>query len=493
MTDLLTRKAYCWRWVAGAALLLGGPAVWGQAPLSLTPQTAYLPPPLYVRFAGPPGMHVTAYPGSLKPVTFVAPFQFALRPGYLYRLKISDIPGHPALVLFPTLEVRGSLRGASRVNPREFPVNIVLSEADLARVVSGGLITKVMLLERPDRAIPLASTPGQPLELPATAQQDPVQLASERGVPLLILRLGQRQVSEEELREQGIAGTILTPGEKSLGIPTRPPCLPWTCPSLYDPRYGPDSPWPEMCLPDGGDTGLRVGIEHSGRLVGLDPADTVASYVDSVGRRQLAISNRICLCVPRYLVIRQEVHLLGRYTYRGPSDVESATGGAVQQASTPALMQHQTVQLQAVGSRLSPSTTVALQGTVVHGQVNGLDVMVNINGLKGVSGVCEPQAQAPEKPLLLIKWPDKCGVQVGEIVTFHLKYTNQGGQPIRDVVVSDNLISRFEYVPGSAQSDRPATFTTQANEEGSLLLRWQINQELPPNESGLIHFQVRVR
>ena len=46
-------------------------------------------------------------------------------------------------------------------------------------------------------------------------------------------------------------------------------------------------------MPDGGDIGLRAGWGPDGKLRGLDPSDTVAEYVDSKGRKRLAVSNRV--------------------------------------------------------------------------------------------------------------------------------------------------------------------------------------------------------
>ena len=60
-------------------------------------------------------------------------------------------------------------------------------------------------------------------------------------------------------------------------------------------------------------------------------------------------------------------------------------------------------------------------------------------------------------------------------------------------MLADSLASRLEYVPGSAQSDRPVVFTVQANEAASALLRWEVKGELLPGQSGLIRFQARVR
>ncbi len=86
---------------------------------------------------------------------------------------------------------------------------------------------------------------------------------------------------------------------------------------------------------------------------------------------------------------------------------------------------------------------------------------------------CRPRFEVlrrePEDgPLLIIKWPDRYGALVGDLVTFTLKYTNSGGRPISNIGVSDSLTNRFEYVPGTAKTDREAIFTTQPNDAGSL-------------------------
>ena len=98
-----------------------------------------------------------------------------------------------------------------------------------------------------------------------------------------------------------------------------------------------------------------------------------------------------------------------------------------------------------------------------------------------------------ESPLVLTKWSDKDSAEIGDEVTFTLRYSNPGGLPITDVVVSDSLTGRLEYVPGSAQTSHNAVFTTQPNESGSLILHWQINGALQPGETGVVRFKVRVR
>ncbi len=61
------------------------------------------------------------------------------------------------------------------------------------------------------------------------------------------------------------------------------------------------------------------------------------------------------------------------------------------------------------------------------------------------------------------------------------------------MAVSDSLSGRLEYVPGSAQADRDAVFTTEQNEAGSMILRWEISGRLAPDESGVLRFQAKVR
>ncbi len=95
--------------------------------------------------------------------------------------------------------------------------------------------------------------------------------------------------------------------------------------------------------------------------------------------------------------------------------------------------------------------------------------------------------------MTLSKWADKQAVQIGDVVTFNLKYTNPGARPITGVVLSDSLTGRLEYIPGSARTDRDAVFTTQINEAGSVILRWEIPGPLLPGHTGTVSFQARVR
>jgi uncharacterized repeat protein (TIGR01451 family) len=453
-----------------------------------------LPPPLWVRVTGPAGMQVTFYRGTFRPETLTVPFMVALRPGYVYRVRLSDIPNHPGLELFPTLEVRGSLRNECHFQARDFPATFRFGDEDFQPARATGLVTRVVTLERAETALPLQSSRDDPLEFTLEPGTDPVRVASERGIPLLIVRLGQRRMSEEELKACGIPGTIWLPGDKGLAIPPVAPWLPWACPSLYDPYLGPAFLSPAICLPDGGDTGTPAGLDPFGRLQGLDPSDTVAEYVDSAGQRRIACSNRICLCVPRFLVYRGVVQLEKNVAVFGPGNVQLAQGPLLAGMKVPPLVQHQYIRLEDVVGRQAPSEASAPQATVVVGQYEGVEFTTRLEGPRGVSSIClTPTGELPERCLCVIKFPDRYGALIGDVVTMTLKYSNQGGRPIRNIVVSDSLVSRFEYIQGSARSDRAANFTTLPNDAGSLILRWQITDDLPPGQTGTITFQVRIR
>ena len=87
------------------------------------------------------------------------------------------------------------------------------------------------------------------------------------------------------------------------------------------------------------------------------------------------------------------------------------------------------------------------------------------------------------------------------MVDFTLRFDNLGNQAVGNVTIMDNLVTRLEYVEGSAQSSVPASFSTQRNEAESLVLRWEItNPVFPPDDpeqrkptGGVLRFQCRVR
>jgi uncharacterized repeat protein (TIGR01451 family) len=132
-------------------------------------------------------------------------------------------------------------------------------------------------------------------------------------------------------------------------------------------------------------------------------------------------------------------------------------------------------------------------GTAVVGLVEGVKVIGDVIGPREVNICCGEIPQIPGRPLHLYKWVSTKTAKVGDVVTFFLKYSNVGGQPITDVALSDSLTGRLEYVPGSAKSSRDAVFTTSENKAGSVVLHWEFQGALPAGQSGTVSFQARIR
>ena len=512
-------------------------------------------PLLFVRFLPPPGVHVTIYQGGANARELAAPCVVGLRPGYLYRVKLSGFNEFPGIALYPTLEVRGTVQMPPRGHAIDYPAPVTLHNEEIERVLRGTLLTKVVYLEHPNRALAVATKADEPLETDVPATRDPLQDARALGRPMLIWRLGERQVSAQELAACSVAGTVLFPGERVLPPAGQAPFLPWACVRVTDPIAGPRFP-EEECLRDGGDSGAPAGLDRDGRLQGLDPSDTVAEYSDSKGRRRLTVSNRVCVCVPRFGVLRTELPV-GRY--EGIIEIggmQAVQGRDQLKARLPSREAERYEQLQAMKGRqrltnsvtrqglgeiqrlevltiseldlgpaqflgtvglaklteiqraklarqmslareLDRSTSLRgvdqIQGTAVVGRTEGLVLVTAVAETRDITVACNEEPQAPDKPMTLYKWVNVQTAQIGDVVTFYLKYTNHGGQPIQDVAVSDSLTARLEYVPGSSRADRNSVFTTQLNEAGSTVLRWEISGKLLPGQSGVVSFQAKVR
>src|SRR5262249_8309320 len=203
------------------------------------------------------------------------------------------------------IEVRGALN-TSLERAMRHPVAIVFHDDELDRVErAASMITKVHYLEDPLMASPVASTPDEPPMVDVPNDVDPVQEGRLHGRLMAIARRGGRERVKEELAYNAVPNTILFPGEQRLTLPPLPPIVPWLHWPMYDPIIGPKRGI-EECLPDGGDVGARIGIGEGNKLGGLDPSDAAIEYTTEGGKRRVAVSNRVCVFVPRYAVARQD-------------------------------------------------------------------------------------------------------------------------------------------------------------------------------------------
>ena len=128
---------------------------------------------LHVRFLGPQGMHATFYQGRPDGREFPAPVTVGMRTGYVYRVKLSGMAKYPGVNLYPTLEIRGCVQLPPRMNPADYPAPVVFTDDDVDKALRGGLITKVVYLENPNRAASVTWKQDEPPERTLQATEDP--------------------------------------------------------------------------------------------------------------------------------------------------------------------------------------------------------------------------------------------------------------------------------------------------------------------------------
>src|SRR5207244_4116091 len=135
-------------------------------------------------------------------------------------------------------------------------------------------------------------------------------------------------------------------------------------------------------------------------------SDTVAQYTDSRGRKHIACSNRVGLCVPRFIVIRSESVLAGQFAQLGPGHTRSAVGQTSINAHVPVAGHEQVNVLERVGSRQKASGAENTFVTSVTGRIDGLDVKATVTATGTLQERKEPPlAEEPaDGPLCIIKW-----------------------------------------------------------------------------------------
>ena len=415
---------------------------------------------------------------------------FGFRPGYVYRLKV-NVPGREPLGA--TLEVRGSIVPRANMKYMEFPAALHMSKTDVARVTAAGVVTKVIYLENPEKAIPQEELPGQPLEVAADSEREALDVAGDNGRIVAVLRIGDRTPTADEMTRWSIDGTVLLPGQGKLGLPGVPPLFGCSPVPLYDPILGP-KPLKEECFPNGGDGGPRIGIGPDGRLGNLDPTDAAAEYTRG-GRREAAVSNVVCLCSPRFVARRAEAAATRYTTTATPAVANQFVARSVfrQRAYAEELLTRE--RTLGLDGRMRPAAVLELDVLHALGSKIRTQAFVLVNGVQQVAAVVEPDEinNFPTR-LVLTKSVEPAGpYKPGDVVTITLKYANYTRQAVTDLVVSDSLSGRLEYLDGTAMSDRPSNVTTADNEAGSKVVRFDIPGPIPPGGTGVVVFQVKVR
>jgi uncharacterized repeat protein (TIGR01451 family) len=377
----------------------------------------------------------------------------------------------------------------------EFPAPIFITKADIDRVLAGGVVTKVIYLENPAVAVPQEAKANSPIEITTDSERSALIEAESNGRIAAVLRLGDRAPKKEELAETYLPGTILLPGETKLGKPSYPPLFgAESAIPLYDPILGPRTP-SEECFPNGGDGGLKAGIGPGGVAGGLDTTDVIAEYTKG-NKREVTTSNVVCLCAPRFVTRRVEA---GIGAYRS-----SFSSQLMIQVVSKNIFDHKDRVEEYVGrertlglnSRLRPSIGVSMVALHAVGSTTGTKILASNEGLQIAGAVVSPEELTlfPSR-LTVTKSVDPASpYQSGDIVTVTLKYSNNTRQAITDLVISDLLSPRLEYVAGTAAAaNHISTVTTSENDAGATTIRFDIPGPIRPGDNGYVVFKVKIR
>lgn len=315
------------------------------------------------------------------------------------------------------------------------------------------------------------------------------------------------------------------------------------CPPGFTPP-GIAGPWPRSeYLCDGGDRLPPVKVGSDWRVHGLDGEDTIVHYDTLGGGTQVEAANKVCIYAPRFGAVRQvtnfeqfdNVDQPGRVhqPLEATAAVELLPPSTTLQQDVPvadvAVKQMTTIRDQdplaiairdikasefAKGflayedfqiirwgaydnsekARLAERVDAAVAWTAdvaVQVVIDGHEAQV-VNGDQKAQATFQVDAPAKGK-LRVVKVASACDAKPGETVDFTIRFDNVGESDIGNVTVVDNLTTRLEFVPGSDQSSLPAEFFTQANDIGSLVVRWEIKDPIKPGQGGIVRFKCKVR
>lgn len=317
--------------------------------------------------------------------------------------------------------------------------------------------------------------------------------------------------------------------------PTAPvyPCMPPMS------NFGLD---PQEFLCDGGDQMPDAAVRLNDRIIGVGLEDTVVKYETPKGTLHIEPSNRVCIYAPRFASVRRITGALtdelatGPVAYIGPDGPGNVLAPQPSSAvMNPVGPEHQNI---AKGPDALRGRDVGVPVDMVNGPVLAADVIAVLANLSVISdgilrdadkpwlakgaqaAVIWSLEQAPqvvvdnvqasvatvdlaaegitgyELPggrLRVIKVADRHSANVGDIVTFVIRVDNTGEGKLTNVVLTDNLTTRLEFVPDSQTCTKGVKFETEANEGGSLRLTWKFTDDFEVGEGAIIRFRCKVR
>ena len=167
-------------------------AIGSQQLLRGGPLPGYFQP---VEIRGPQNSQIsTAEQGAFQNASPL-PRKFGMLIGAVYRFRVTGIPEYEGLEVYPSVEV------IDRIYPpvgleNKFPIDIELTQQELEMALEGKFVTRVIYLENPDDALPVAEDPSNQSFFEVAPYENPLEVADRLGRPVAILRMGGRLPNE---------------------------------------------------------------------------------------------------------------------------------------------------------------------------------------------------------------------------------------------------------------------------------------------------------
>ena len=155
-------------------------------------------------------------PGVFDSLPLTCPATWDFGQGAIYRLKLSNIPGHHGKELYPTLEVAATA-ARTRAFLEHSSVPVEFNDNDFDQVFySGNFVTKVIFLPNPEYQGVAMSGVGTLVNTALPPGADPITEASKRGSILAVIRMGNKDMTNKQ-RPPGWHGQIVGQMEGQMG------------------------------------------------------------------------------------------------------------------------------------------------------------------------------------------------------------------------------------------------------------------------------------
>jgi len=299
---------------------------------------------------------------------------------------------------------------------------------------------------------------------------------------------------------------------------------------------------PQEYIYDGGDRDPPVRLREDLSQEGLDPEDTVIQYTTKTGVTEVQAGCRVAIYAPRFGSVRKRTGVLESELALRPQTADVPAGPGMIKEKLPPIQVSAPLKANTKDTvrvveafldrqRPMPAELVLPMGEISdafkpyedldiirNGNIKITDpaklaiaaaaarIWSNIDALVVLidgqeAAVIVDQKQAREFTLYeykgarvrICKVASEQIANPGDIVSFTIRYDNIGEQPVSNLVVTDSLAPRLEYIESSQQSSIEARFSTTPNDAGSSVLRWEIDKELKPGEGGFVRFDAKVR